>query len=187
MSTKNPTRNRISARDAEDMTKIILDDAIKAEMVRIEKELEKPPKTPSSKLELKNAVATIVKPRGIGGIGSDIDIVVLCPHSALEMEFDTGYYHRTPEIRIRREEYNSDDLQVFASQKQWDACVELLDHYKSRSKEEEEMHKRLNELKRRRGNYKDIAARFRLGFTGNPNDMDEVNSKAKEYLLAREA
>lgn len=186
MNAKNPTRNRISARDAEDMTKIILDDAIKAEMVRIEKELEKLPKTPSSKSELKNAVATIVKPRGIGGIGSGIDIVVLCPHSPLEMEFDTGY-RRTPEIQIRRVEYNSDDLQIFASQKQWDACVELLDHYKSRSKEEEEMHKRLNELKERRANYKDIAARFRLGFTGNPNDMDEVNSKAKEYLLAREA
>jgi hypothetical protein len=48
------------------------------------------------------------------------------------------------------------------------------------------MYKRLNELKERRQNYKDIATRFRLGFTGNPNDMDEVNSKAKEYLLARE-
>ena len=186
MSTKNPTRNRISARDAEDMTKIILDDAIKAEMVRIEKALEKLPKTLSSKPELKKAIAAIVKPRGIGDIGSSIDIVVLCPHSTLEMEFDTGYY-RAPEIRIRREKYDSDDLQIFASQKQWDACVELLDHYKNRRKEEEETHKHLNELKERRENYKDIAARFRLGFTGNPNDMDEVNSKAKEYLLAREA
>lgn len=186
MSTKNPTRNRISARDAEDMTKIILDDAIKAEMVRIEKALEKLPKTQSSKLELKNAVATIVKPRGIGGIGSGIDIVVLCPNSELEMEFDTGY-HRMPEIRTRREEYDRDDLQIFASQKQWDACVELLDRYKSRSEKEKEMRKHLNKLKERRENYKDIAARFRLGFTGNPNDMDEVNSKAKEYLLAMEA
>ena len=186
MNAKTPTRNRINARDAEDMTKIILNDAIKAEMVRIEKALEKLPKTPSSKPELKKAIATIVKPRGIGDIGSSIDIVVLCPHSTLEMEFDTGYC-RAPEIRIRREKYDSDDLQIFASQKQWDACVELLDHYKNRRKEEEETRKHLNELKERRENYKDIAARFRLGFTGNPNDMDEVNSKAKEYLLAREA
>lgn len=41
----------------------------------------------------------------------------------------------------------------------------------------------INKLEAKRSNYSNLAARFRLGYTGDPTDLDSINKKCKEYLL----
>lgn len=178
MSTKNPTRNRISARDAEDMVKIILDDAIKAEQERIER--LKLPEALSIQ-DLREKVAQIAI-KGCIRMRDSLKLVtakdgggraMVISYVSIKMDKDAESVNSDIVILV--------DERVFAKTL---AAVEENCAIEAR-KEVEKAH--LKKLKERRENYKDIAARFRLGFTGNPNDMDEVNSKAKEYLLAREA
>ncbi len=178
MSTKNPTRNRISARDAEDMTKIILDDAIKAEQERIER-LKLPEALNIQHLREKVAQIAIkgcirmrdslklVTAKDGGGRAMAISYV------SIKMDKDAESVSSDIVILV--------DERVFAKTL---AAVEENCAIEAR-KEVERAH--LEKLKERRENYKDIAARFRLGFTGNHNDIDDVNSKARAYLLAREA
>lgn len=178
MNAKNPTRNRINARDAEDMTKIILDDAIKAEQERIER-LKLPEALNIWNLREKVAQVAI---KGCIRMRESLKLVTAKDGGGRAMAFN----YRGIEMDKDAESVNSDivilvDERVFAKAL---AAVEENRAIEAR-KEVEGAH--LEKLKKRRENYKDIAARFRLGFTGNPNDMDEVNSKAKEYLLAREA
>lgn len=178
MNAKTPTRNRINARDAEDMTKIILDDAIKAEQERIER--LKLPEALSSR-DLREKVAQIAI-KGCIRMRENLKLVTAKDGSGRAAAFNYGSIKMDKDA----ESVNSDfvilvDEKVFAKTL---AAVEENRAIEAR-KEVEEAH--LKKLKERRQNYKDIAARFRLGFTGNPNDIDDVNSKAKAYLLAREA
>lgn len=182
MNAKTPTRNRINARDAEDMTKIILDDAIKAEQERIER-LKLPKEL--NIFDLREKVAQIAIKGCIKGcirMRESIKLVtakdgggraMASNYSSIKMDKDAESVSSDIVILV--------DERVFAKTL---AAVEENCAIEAR-KEVEEAH--LKKLKERRQNYKDIAARFRLGFTGNPNDIDDVNSKAKEYLLAREA
>ena len=178
MNAKTPTRNRINAHDAEDMTKIILDDAIKAEQERIER--LKLPKALSF-WDLREKVAQIAI-KGCIRMRENLKLVTAKDGSGRAAAFNYGSVKMDKDA----ESVNSGvvilvDEKVFAKTL---AAVEENRAIEAR-KEVEKAH--LEKLKERRQNYKDIAARFRLGFTGNPNDIDDVNSKAKAYLLAREA
>ena len=178
MNAKTPTRNRINARDAEDMTKIMLDDAIKAEQERIER-LKLPEALDIWDLREKVAQIAI---KGCIRMRENLKLVTAKDGGGRAMAFNYGGIKMDKDA----ESVNSDivilvDERVFAKTL---AAVEENRAIEAR-KEVEEAH--LEKLKERRQNYKDIAARFRLGFTGNPNDIDDVNSKAKAYLLAREA
>ena len=178
MNAKTPTRNRINARDAEDMTKIILDDAIKAEQERIER-LKLP--NALNIWDLREKVAQIAI-KGCIRMRENLKLVTAKDGGGRATAFNYGSIKMDKDA----ESVNSGvvilvDEKVFAKTL---AAVEENRAIEAR-KEVEKAH--LEKLNESRQNYKDIAARFRLGFTGNPNDMDEVNSKAKEYLLAREA
>ena len=178
MNAKTPTRNRINARDAEDMTKIILDDAIKAEKERIEK-LKLPKALSIWDINEKIAQVTI---KGCIRMRGTIKLVTAKDGGGRAITFNYGGIKMDKDA----ESVNCDvvilvDEKAFAKAL---AAVEENDAIEAR-KEAEEAH--LKTLKKRRENYKDIAARFRLGFTGNPNDIDDINNKAKDYLLAREA
>lgn len=41
-----------------------------------------------------------------------------------------------------------------------------------------------DELQKKLEDYKDLAARFRLGLTGDESDMDSINHKIRQFLLA---
>lgn len=42
-------------------------------------------------------------------------------------------------------------------------------------------------LKGKLANYKDLAARFRLGYTGDPSDLDGIQNKCRAFLLGEGA
>lgn len=180
--SKKPNLSKV---DAEDMVKIILTDAIEAEKANVKKALEKLPKVPSDKSELKKKACDIAKPRGIGRIGYGIKIVVVNPKSEQEIEFNR--YYAMPEIRAARmgDDRDSGDLELIVTERQWNDCVALTEHYRNREEQTVAIEARLNELKKKLENYKDLAARFRLGFTGDPTDLNSVNNKCKEYLLQK--
>lgn len=180
MNAKNPTRNRISARDAEDMTKIILDDAIKAEMVRIEKALEKLPEGLNFwDLREKIAQAAI---KGCIRMRESLKLVTAKDGGGREMAFNYGSIKMDEDAKS----VNS-DIVILVDERAFAKAVAAVEENRAIKERKEVEGAHLEKLKERRENYKDIAARFRLGFTGNPNDIDDVNSKAKAYLLAREA
>lgn len=178
-------KKTISARDAEDMTKIILEDAIEAEKAAVKKAIEKLPDAPEDKRQLRVMVLNAIKPRGIGAIGSGIDIVVVHPVEKVEMEFSTGY-HYDPGPRPRKPTLQSDDMEIIVNEKQWNRCIELTKLVDERSEAKKAIEAKLNSLVAKLDKYKDLAARFRLGFTGDPSDMDAVNHKCREYLLKGE-
>ena len=178
MNAKTHTRNRINARDAEDMTKIILDDAIKAEKERIEK-LKLPEEINTWDLREKIAQVAI---KGCIRMRETLKLVTAKDGGGRSM----AIYYGGIKMDKDAESVNC-DVVILVDERVFDkavAAIEENDAIKAR-KNAEEAH--FWALKVRRENYKDIAARFRLGFTGNPNDMDDVNSKAKAYLLARQA
>jgi len=43
--------------------------------------------------------------------------------------------------------------------------------------------KGIGRLKEKLANYKDLAARFRLGYTGDPSDLDGIQNKCRAFLL----
>ena len=178
MSAKNPTRNRINARDAEDMTKIILDDAIKAEQERIER-LKLPEAL--NIWDLREKVAQIAV-KGCIRMRETLKLVTAKDGGGRAMAFNYGG------IKMDKDaESVNNDVVILVDERAFAKAVAMVEENNAieARKEAEEAH--LRKLKERRDNYKDIAARFRLGFTGNPNDIDDVNNKAKAYLLAREA
>lgn len=178
MNAKTPTRNRINARDAEDMTKIILDDAIKAEQERIEKL-----KLPESLnlWDLREKVAQIAI-KGCIRMRETLKLVTAKNGIGRSMTFNYGG------IKIDKDaESVNCDIVILVDERTFEKAVAVIEENRAIEARNEAERKRLETLKGRRENYKDIAARFRLGFTGNPNDIDDVNNKAKAFLLAREA
>lgn len=178
MSAKTPTRNRINARDAEDMTKIILDDAIKAERERIEK-LKLPEGLNIWDLNEKIAQAAI---KGCIRMRATLKLVTAKDGGGRAMTFNYGSIKMDEDAKS----VNS-DIVILVDERTFAKAVAAVEENRAIEERKEAEEARLKTLKERRENYKDIAARFRLGFTGNPNDIDDVNSKAKAYLLAREA
>ena len=178
-------KTSLSKVDAEDMVRIILTDAIEAEKASVKKTLERLPKAPSDKSELKKMIIGIAKPRGMGRIGYGCDIIISHPKDETQIEFNTNYGY-TPHIEKRREYIDSDDIEFLVTERQWNDCVTLLNQYESRNEREKAINARLKELKSKLGDYKDLAARFRLGFAGDPTDLNSVNHKCKEYLLQKD-
>lgn len=178
MSAKNPTRNRINARDAEDMTKIILDDAIKAEQERI-KRLKLPEAL--NIWDLREKVAQIAV-KGCIRMRESLKLVTAKDGGGRAMAFSYGGI----EMDKDAESVNS-DIVILVDERAFAKALAAAEENRAIEARKEVEGAHLKKLKERRENYKDIAARFRLGFTGNPNDIDDVNSKAKAYLLAREA
>lgn len=173
---KNPTRNRISARDAEDMTKIILADAIEAERKRIAK---LGLKTPLASYDMKTAIAKAVFKASKWSTNADLrfrtasgDVIAFYRGGMLEGEEAAKY-----NVEIDVEVTDSVMKKVVGMHLENEAIRE-------RVKAEEQQ---VNLLSKRLNDYKDQAARFRLGFTGNPNHIDEVSASCKAYMLAKEA
>ena len=178
MNAKTHTRNRINARDAEDMTKIILDDAIKAEQERIER-LKLPEALNIQHLREKVAQIAI---KGCIRMRESIKLVTAKDGGGRAMAISYG------SIKMDKDaESVSSGIVILVDERVFAKTLAAVEENCAIEARKEAEGAHLEKLKERRQNYKGIAARFRLGFTGNPNDIDDVNSKAKAYLLAREA
>ena len=63
------------------------------------------------------------------------------------------------------------------------AAQKLVETLLQRAKDIAKACKIINGLEAKRRDYSNLAARFRLGYTGDPTDLDSINKKCKEYLL----
>lgn len=66
-------------------------------------------------------------------------------------------------------------------------CIDLIEQLLKQEKELNAKLAKINDLTSKLENYKSVAARFRLGYTGDPSDLESINHKCREYLLKGEA
>lgn len=174
---------KLSVRDYEDMTRIELDD----EIARLEKVAnvngqdvftEEQWAALVEPIVKQNSAAIVIQPSGVGIL-----------FGGIQYESDrgriAGSYRRfldettqTKPVQIVYENLgieNRKKVAAFIAKAQKDR-VALEDAYKS-----------ISALKEKRENYKDLAARFRLGYTGDPSDKDAVNKRLQEFLLGTPA
>lgn len=175
MSTKTPTRNRISARDAEDMTKIILDDAI--EELKKERDAKYPEIGYKGTVDWERLKKELLP---------NIEII----QYKNEIHIDLGLSEKKTIAWENLETGNRRNACIVikpTTTRIKMALIKEINAYEANKKTRKKHNEKICELQQQRNNYKDLAARFRLGFTGNPSDINEINCKIKEYLLGQEA
>lgn len=163
----------ISSRDAEDMVKIILEDAIEEEEKRID--ALKLPKVMDNNGMRAEAGKIVVK----GVTRWESNIMVKSP-SGRRICFN----YRT----VSRDENcpNQENVEIDVSEVVLDKLVKLKDDNDQTQKHIEDENKHLNDLWAKKRDYKNLAARFRLGFTGNPLDRTVVSVACKDFLMKKE-
>ena len=163
----------ISSRDAEDMVKIILEDAIEAEQKRID--ALKLPKVMDNNDMRAEAGKIVVK----GVTRWKSDIMVKSP-SGRRICFNYSTVSRDKDCP------NYEDVEIDVSEAVLDRLVKLKDDNDQTRKHVEDENKHLNGLWEKKRDYKNLAARFRLGFTGNPLDRTVVSVACKDFLMKKE-
>ena len=179
MTTKN--RKSYSARDWEDIVKIELTDAIDRKS-----KAAKPKESLLEDEEWDAFICEVLKTTktGIEANSSDVCFVYNEKYYSRTHEKFGGKYAWCLGTELRR------DLRIH---------VELLDaktRLKVTKKLTEWLNRAVNESKACSGiqdlmdklsNYKDLAARFRLGYTGDPADLDGIQNKCRAFLLGEGA
>lgn len=183
MATKK-TRT-YSARDYEDMVKIELDDAIAAEEARLksisgitEKEwesittkvIEEQNKSASVTIKMLNGSKPVLLYKGVlyAKVGQRM---------GRHRYVDTLEKAKNGDIVIQVARLEAGKRAFIAG------TIETL------LKRGEDIRKAtvlIHNLESKRSNYASLAARFRLGYTGDPADLDSINKKCREYLLKGE-
>ena len=166
-------KNTINARDAEDMVKIILDDAIKAEQKRID--ALKLPEVMSNN-DMRSEAGKIVAK---GATRWQSDIMAKSP-SGRRICFNYSTVSRDNNCP------NYEDVEIDVPEAILDKLVKLKDDNDQIKKRIEKENEGLNDLWAKKGDYKNLAARFRLGFTGNPLDRTMVSVACKDFLMKKE-
>lgn len=172
-------RQKLSIRDYEDMTRIELDDEIE----RLKKAAKIGPESIVTEeawaalvepIVKQNSAAIQIIPSKVGILFGGIQYVSTRKHIGGNYRGIIGEDGEKKPIQIIYENLGAENRKKVAAfiTKAKTAKVELIDSYKA-----------ISDLEAKRDNYKDLAARFRLGYTGDPSDKDAVNKRLQEFLL----
>ena len=175
-----------SARDIEDMVKIELEDAIAAEHKNL-KDLKgvTDKEWASLTCDLKDRFN---KARGNALELGDVTLYVKLGKKAYDTaNMRVGNCNRIKVIE-EADQYKSRSYVVIDNlpPETKKECIALIEKLLKEKKDVIDRVKKVNELTRKLENYKSIAARFRLGYTGDPSDLESINHKCREYLLKDE-
>lgn len=184
MGTKKRT---YSARDIEDMVKIELEDAIKAEREKL-KDVKgmTDQQWASMTTDLKDRFN---KAKGNALQLGEITLYVKLGKKVYETTTMRCSYFRDVkaiEEGIERSTRNYvivDNLPPETKK----YCIDLIEQLLKQKKELKTKLAKINDLTSKLENYRSVAARFRLGYTGDPSDLESINHKCREYLLKGEA
>lgn len=186
MSTKKRT---YSARDYEDMVKIEIENAIEETKKRIEdlnQEMRKVCKKPENVIEILDGELAL---RGIQ-IASDVRREFLLngyrynqhlDREELKDDFKPKYNHVTLFLDNLRD-IKSDDAKKLV--KHIFAYFSTVPRFE---KKIDPLVDRRKVLENKMESYRSIAARFRLGYTGDPTDLNSINHKCKQFVLEGKA
>lgn len=163
----------ISSRDAEDMVKIILEDAIEEEEKRID--ALKLPKVMGNSDIRAEAGKIVVK-----GVTRWLSDIMVKSPSGRRICFNYRTVSRDKDCP------NYEVVEIDVSEVVLDKLVKLEDDNDRAKKRVEEENERLNDLWAKKRDYKNLAARFRLGFTGNPLDCTAVSVACENFLMKKE-
>ena len=174
-----------SARDYEDIVKIELDDAIAAETDRLknisgmtEKEWES---ITTKVIEEQNKSASV--------------IIKLTSCDKPTLNYNGTLYRKAHErISVGRyvdvlEKTEYKNIVIMVSRLEAGKRSFVAGMVETLLKRSEDIRKAtvlIHNLESKRSNYASLAARFRLGYTGDPADLDSINKKCREYLLKGE-
>ena len=175
-----------SARDIEDMVKIELEDAIATERKNL-KDLKgvTDKEWASLTCDLKDRFN---KARGNALELGDVTLYVKLGKKTYDtISMSVGNYSRINVIeedaeRKSRSYVVIDNLPPETKKER----IALIEKLLKEKKDAIDRVKKVNDLTRKLENYKSIAARFRLGYTGDPSDLESINHKCREYLLKDE-
>lgn len=178
-----PKKRSYTARDYEDMVKIELDDAIEVERKKTnnlvgitDDEWNRLTKDHIHSENMKKSVLQVNTERGDVGIrykGKNYTKAYLRirnGESTNTLQESTTNFHVVIYI----------DLMSTPNKIAAESLVKTL---LQRAKDITIASKVVNHLEAKRRDYSNLAARFRLGYTGDPTDLDSINKKCKEYLL----
>jgi hypothetical protein len=82
-----------------------------------------------------------------------------------------------------RKSYTARDWEDIVKIELTDAVAKKLVGWLERNATAEKASNGIGDLKKKLKNYKDLAARLRLGYTGDPADLDEIQAKCRNFLL----
>lgn len=184
MGTKKRT---YSARDIEDMVKIELEDAIKAEREKL-KDVKgmTDQQWASMTSDLKDRFN---KAKGNALQLGEVTLYVKLGKKVYETTtMRCGYFRDVKAIeegteRSTRNYVIVDNLPPETKK----YCIDLIEQLLKQKKELKTKLAKINDLTSKLENYRSVAARFRLGYTGDPSDLESINHKCREYLLKGEA
>lgn len=164
--------NRMTVRDFHDLTKIILQDAIRDEKKRLEKVL---PNKPAEHKEIREEAAKLAL-KGVTKWPSN-DIQFASKETQRNVLFN--YYGQFFSQSIK-----SDCVHVEVSEAMFEKLVAMINKHGAERNRHTEERRRLQTLEQRLSFYKDIADRFRIEYKGDSADREATRKACAKCVLA---
>lgn len=161
MTTK---KKGYTARDYEDIVRIELDDAIAKESK--EKKVLKEPCT----TKLRKDMMMIMLPTLTHMGGTSVQFT-------LGNKVIGGHYNG-----VAKENFGA-EVKMNVTKEQFSKIEKVADEFEKAKETYRKQCVTKNALEAKRADYKNLAARFRLGYTGDPADLDGIQNKCRAFLL----